>query len=244
MTKKRISPFVKLTKKSKVAELVRILRRYDELSSNQEFAKDCRTYDRLDTSTPVGDRRTSEAAVAFYLFWKVYPIPDWLLNDHNFRVWLEQFFLRRQRVIYIPVSPLTTQAEVVDDFRRIKRDIGASRKLPKLKRLRVTLLYHHLILCSAFHAFKASDFAMALGSKPTKGKAPLKKPLKEKELEHADHIVSELVKQGFPYPRADRQAMRRTVKQRWREAKPTPKIRMATRRAMRNLKALVSDPNI
>lgn len=244
MKEKRVYPFFKLTKKSKVAELVRILNRYDELSSNQEFAKDCRNYDRLDASTPVGDRRTSEAAVAFYLFWKVYPIPDWLLNDHNFRVSLEQLFLRRGRVIYIPVSPLTTQAEVMDDFRRIKRDIGASKKIPDLKRLRVTLLYNHLILCSAFHAFKASDFAMALGSRPTKGKAALKLPLNEKEVNQADRILKELVKQGTSYSRADRQATRRTVKRRWREAKPTPKIRMATQRALRTLKALLSEPNI
>lgn len=244
MKEKRLSPFFKLTKKSKVAELVRILNRYDELSGNQEFAKDCRNYGRLDASTPVGDRRTSEAAVAFYLKWEVYPIPDWLLNDHNFRVSLEQLFLRRRRVIYIPVSPLTTQAEVTDHFRGIKRDIGAIRKMPNLKQLRVTLLYDHLIVHSAFHAFKASDFAMAMASKPKKGENPLELPLKEKELNHADNILSELVKQGISYPRADSQAMRRTAKRRWREAKLTPKIRMATRRALRNLKALLSDPNI
>lgn len=244
MKEKRLSPFFKLPKKSKVAELVRILRRYNELSGNQEFAKDCRNYDRLDASTPVGDRRTSEAAVAFYLKWEVYPIPQWLLNDHNFQVCLEQFFLRVRRVIYIPVSPLTTQAKVTDDFRRIKRDIGASRKIPNLKRLRVTLLYDHLIIRSAFHAFKASDFAMALGSKPTKGKAHLKLPLNKKEVNHADRILGELLKQGTSYSRADRQAMRRTVKQRWREAKTTPKIRMATRRALQTLNKLLSDSNI
>ena len=214
--------------------------RYDKLGGNREFAKDCQNFDRLDASTDVGDRRTSEAAVQFYLKWSVYPIPEFLVNDHNFRVCLERFFVRKGRVFQIPVSPLSTKAEVLRDFRQIEKIIRRPRKVPDLKRLRLALMQRVLMYVSAFHGFKPSDFAAALGSITRKGKS---KSLSSKELKKADRRLSELVKQGIPYQIADSKATRQIVKKRWREAKLTPKIRMASQRAFRVLDTLLSDPN-
>ena len=224
----------------RIADLILILTRYDELSSNREFAKDCRNFDRIDASTDVGDRRTAEAAVEFYLKWSVYPIPEFLVNDHNFRVCLERFFVRKGRVFQIPVSPLTTKAEVLRDFHQIEKVIHPPRKLPNLKRLRLALMKKVLMDVSAFHGFKPSDFAAALGSITKKGKS---KSLSSKELKQADQRLSELVKQGISYEIADSKATRQIVKKRWREATLTSKIRMASQRAFRALDALLSDPN-
>jgi hypothetical protein len=160
-------------------------------------------------------------AVQFYLKWRVYPIPEFLLNDHNFRVSLEQAFTRQQRVMIIPVSPLTTLKDVIHSFRTVAKQIRRPRKVPNLRVMRVALLYHYLIVHSAFHAFKPSDFAAVHGSKPRKrGKRLLPT---EKELKYADRTIKALIRQGIPYPRADRQAMRQTMKRRWLEAELTPK---------------------
>jgi hypothetical protein len=180
-------------------------------------------------------------AVEFYIKWEVYPIPQFLLNDHNFRVYLEQAFTRQQRVMIIPVSPLTTLKDVIHDFRSVAKQIRRPRKVPNLRVMRVALLYSYLIVHSAFHAFKPSDFAAVHGSKPRKRGNP--HLLTEKELKDADRSLKALMRQGIPYRRANRQAMRRTMKRRWLEAELTPKIRMATRRALHDLKALLSNPN-
>jgi hypothetical protein len=225
---------------------------YDQLRDNREFANDCRNHDRLDAATPVGDRRTSEAAVAFYLKWEVYPIPSWLLNDGRFRNYLEHYFERNHRVVYMRISPLTTEAEAIAVFRRAKQQIRRRRKIPNLNSLRVALLHDYLINSSAFHAFKPSDFAMAMGSKATRGKIRRQAAyddesileLSNKEMDQADRILAQLVKRGIPYPIAARRAKRQITKKRWREGKLTPQIRMATRRALRSLKTLLSDPNI
>jgi hypothetical protein len=215
---------------------------YDKLSSNREFAKDCRSFDRLDAHTDLGDQRTAEAAVQFYLKWSVYPLPEFLMSNHNFRVWLEQIFVRKGRVFHIPVSPLTTKAEVLHDFREIEKLIRRPRKVPDLKRLRIALMQNYLLVRSHFHGFKPSDFAAAMGSKARKGKP--QNAMSSKELKQADRRLSDLLKQGIPYPKADSKATRQIVKKRWREAKLTPKIRMASQRAMRVLETLLlSDPN-
>ena len=138
------------------------------MSSDRAFATDCRTFDRQSKRSEVGDRHTSEMAVQFYLKWRVYPIPEFLLNDHNFRVSLEQAFTRQQRVMIIPVSPLTTLKDVIHSFRTVAKQIRRPRKVPNLRVMRVALLYHYLIVHSAFHAFKPSDFAAVHGSKPRK----------------------------------------------------------------------------
>ncbi len=234
--------FGNLPRRIRVAELAHILARYDKLSSNREFAKDCQKFDRLDAQTVVGDRRTAEAAVEFYLKWEVYPIPEFLVNDHNFRVCLERFFMRRQRVMNIPVSPLTTKAEVLRDFRQIEKDIRRPKKAPNLERLRIALLQRYLIHVSAFHEFKPSDFAAVVGSKVTKGKS--RRGLSAKELNQADRRLRVLRELGIPYPIAEPKARRQVIKKRWRESKLTPKIRMATERAIRTLRTLLEEPNI
>jgi len=156
------------------------------------------------------------------------------------------------RVIYIPVSPLTTKAEVFNSFRQIEKDIRRPRKVPDLKRLRVALLQKYLIDLSAFHAFKPSDFATAMGSKSKKGRLQWETAsggeftvkLTAKETDRADRIISKLCERGIPYLAADREAKRQVIKKRWRESKLTPKIRMATQRAIRTLKTLLDEPNI
>ena len=228
---------------TRVKELNRVLSLYEDLRENREFQRDCREFDRLDAHTDVGNRHTSEAAVKFYLKWSVYPIPEFLVNDHNFRVMLEQFFLRNQRVFNIPVSPLTTKAELLHDFQQIGKHIRRPRKLPALKRLRVALIQKFLVDRSAFHEFKPSDFAAAKGSKPKRGKSWKVLPLNARETDLADKSLSNLVNQGNPYPLAEPRAMRQVTKQRWREAKLTPRIRMSTERALRTLNSLLFGPN-
>ena len=93
---------------------------------------------------------------------------------------------------------------------------------------------------------------MAMGSKATKGKIRRQAvyddesivKLSKKELDQADRILSKLVKRGIAYPIAESRANRQIIKKRWREPQLTPQIRMASRRALRSLKTLLSDPNI
>lgn len=68
---KRTNPLLlgNLPRETRVRELGLILARYDKFSSNRAFAKDCRTFDRIDAGTDVGDRLTAEAVVAFYQKW-------------------------------------------------------------------------------------------------------------------------------------------------------------------------------
>ena len=236
------SSVASLPRRIRVAELAFMLDRYVKLSGDREFMKDCRNYDRLNARTDVGDGRTAEASVQLYLKWAVYPIPEFFVNEHNFRVWLEHIFMTKRRVFNIPVTPLTTKAEVLNDFQQIGKEIRRPIKVPNLERLRSALLQRYLIHVSAFHDFKPSDFAAVVGSKAIKGKSGL--GLTPKELNQADRRLRVLIEQGIPYPIAEPKARRQVIKKRWRESKLTPKIRMATERAIRTLRTLLEEPNI
>jgi hypothetical protein len=231
-------------------ELTRMVGLYDRLSGNPEFRRECQNFNRLDAQTKVGERRTSEAAAAFYLKWTVYPVPIFLLTNRFFRVRLEQHFQRSHRVIWIPVSPVTTEAEVTQEFQGIKRKIRTPRKIPDLEALRRALFWDYLLVHSAWHGFKPSDLAAAMGSRSRKGRhkritadGETTVELSSKELNASDRLVREFVNRGIPYLAAGRRAIRQITKKRWREAKLTAQIRMSARRARQTLIALLSDPN-
>jgi len=79
-------------KRINAVELAQMLKHYQELGNNQEFINDCKTFDHINSATEVGDRRTSEFAVNFYIKWNAYPIPTFCVNDHIFWETLERFF--------------------------------------------------------------------------------------------------------------------------------------------------------
>lgn len=234
----------------KIAEIASMLRLYNHLSEKEEFIRDCRAFNNLDKRAPVGDRRVSEAVVSFYLKWKVYPIPYWLLSDVIFRETLERFFERKGLVIRI--SPLSTKRQVLESYRQTRKNIRLKR-FPRLSVLRLELLYKYLMDHAAFHSgFTAGEIAEATGSKPMRGKiqrerthdGELSIKLSNKELNRADRLLEKLTAGDVDYSTAYAKAIRQVTKLRWKEPKRAPEIRMATRRALQTLKNLLSDPNI
>jgi len=151
---------------------------------------------------------------------------------------LNGFFERKQLTTDIRISPLTTQKDLLSLLRRIKQNT----RLPDLKYWRLGLLHKHLIDTSAFHGFTPGDIARATGSKPRLGKAA--REASERELDQADNILTELMKEGLDYPTAERKAMRRVIKKRSKEPKQVPRIRMKANRALRDLLDLLNKPNI
>jgi hypothetical protein len=227
----------------RVAELRDMLKRYDDLSTNLEFLRNCKDLDRLDAGTEVGDRNFSVAVVIFYLKWNVYPIPHFLVTDRIFRATLEHFFHKRGLATDRRISPFTTLRELEESLRAIKAKLPGPKL--NLSSLRVGLIHHFLMIHSSFHGFTPGDIALATGSRAKRGNSAWDTDyISERELRQTDRILKELVKSGTDYTKANAVANRRVKKRRWTEPKTAPKIRMAARRALQTLLKLLNQPNI